>query len=147
MIPQNEVNVLGELENKADNCTVIIPYPTVKLKHIWQFYVTSELKIKLFCFFTIRAMIWIFIAVKKRYLNLSTVLKFAKTRNVPKTSRNEVMQPVTSNNNSRPIFPCHAHNQKDFDNSFNNGKGFIYLDISRKGFSFNYLQEFNVAYQ
>ena len=45
---------------------------------------TSELKIKLFCFFTIRAMVWIFIAVKSRYLNLSAVLKFAKTQIDPK---------------------------------------------------------------
>ena len=63
---------------------MIIPYPTVEVKHIWQVYVTSELKIKLFYFFTMCAMVWIFIAVKNRYLNLSAVLKFAKTQNKPK---------------------------------------------------------------
>ena len=31
---------------------MIIPYPTVEVKHIEQVYVTRELKIKLFCFFT-----------------------------------------------------------------------------------------------
>ena len=61
-------------------------YPTVKLKHIWQVYVTIELKIKLFCFFTKRATVSIFIAVKKRYLILSAVQKFATTQNEPKQS-------------------------------------------------------------
>ena len=63
---------------------VIIPYPTVEVKHMWQIYVTSELRIKFFCFFTIRTMVWIFIVVKNRYLNLSAVLKFEKTDNEPK---------------------------------------------------------------
>ena len=60
---------------------MIIPCPTVELKHIWQVYVTSELKIKLFCFLTIRCMVGIFIAVKNKYLNLSTVTKLATTQN------------------------------------------------------------------
>ena len=63
---------------------MIIPYQTVEVKQIWEVYVTNGLKIKLFCFFTIRTMIWIFIAVKNRYLNLLGVLKFAKTQNEPK---------------------------------------------------------------
>ena len=47
-----------------------------------QVYVTSELKIKLFCFFIMCAMVWIFAAVKNIYLlHLSAVLKFAKTQN------------------------------------------------------------------
>ena len=29
---------------------VIIPYPTVEVKHMWQLYVTSELRIKFFLF-------------------------------------------------------------------------------------------------
>ena len=33
----------------------------------------------------------------------------------------EVMQPTTSNNNSRPVFPYHVHNQAGFDNPFING--------------------------
>ena len=40
------------------------------------------------------------------------------------------MQLTTSNNDSRPIFPYHVHNQTDFGNSFINGRGFIYLGIS-----------------
>ena len=63
---------------------MIIPYPTVEVKHIWQVYLISELKIKSVCFFPIRPMIWIFIAVKNRYLNLLVVLKFLKTQNEPK---------------------------------------------------------------
>ena len=46
------------------------------------------------------------------------------------------MQPTTSNNNSRPIFPYHAHNQADFDNPFINRKGLIYLGISKISFTF-----------
>ena len=60
----------------------IIPYRTVE--DIWQVYVTSELKIELFYFFTIGAMVWIFIAVKSRYLNFSALLKFATTQNEAK---------------------------------------------------------------
>ena len=37
------------------------------------------------------------------------------------------MQPATSNDDLRPVFPYHVHNQADFNNPFINGKGFIYL--------------------
>ena len=66
---------------------MIIPYPTVEVKHIWQVYVTTGLKIKLFYFFTIPTIVWVFIAVKNRYLNLSAVIKFAKTQNEPKQAK------------------------------------------------------------
>ena len=58
--------------------------PDSRGEHTWQVYVSSELKIKLLCFFTIRTIVWIFIAVKNRYLNLSAALKFATTENEPK---------------------------------------------------------------
>ena len=32
------------------------------------------------------------------------------------------MQPTTSNNDLRTVFPYHVHNQADFDNSFINGR-------------------------
>ena len=103
MITQKEINVQGEPANKIDNhiasckhrteriqykssngdCT-IITYPAVEVKYTWQVYVTSELKIKLFCFFTVRTMVWIFIVVQNRYLNLSTVLKLLTTQNKTK---------------------------------------------------------------
>ena len=67
----------------SDACT-IIPYPAIEEKHIRQVYVISELKKKLFCFCTIRAMVWIFIAMKYRCVNLSAVLKFVTTQNEPK---------------------------------------------------------------
>ena len=67
----------------------IIPYQTVEVNHIWKVYVTSELKIKLVCFFTVRAIIWIFIAVRNRYFNFSAVLKFTKTQNEPKQGETE----------------------------------------------------------
>ena len=56
--------------------------------------------------------------------------------------RNRVMKPSYT-----PVFPCHVHNQADFDNPFINGRGFIYLGNSKMSFTFKYLQEFNVAYQ
>ena len=58
-------------------------YPAVEEKHIWQVYITSELKIELFCFFTIGAMVWILIALKNRYLNFLVLLKLATTQNEP----------------------------------------------------------------
>ena len=38
----------------------------IEVKHIWKVDVAIELKIKLFCFFTISTMVWMFIAVEKR---------------------------------------------------------------------------------
>ena len=46
------------------------------------------------------------------------------------------MQPTTSNNDSRAAFPYHAHNEADCDKPFINGKGFIYLGISKMIFTF-----------
>ena len=57
------------------------------------------------------------------------------------------MQPASSNKDSRPIFLYHVHNQAGFDNTFINGRGFMYLGISKMSFTFKYLQEFKVAYQ
>ena len=83
MIPQNEIKVQGRISYKTDNRTVsykhrtrrilvndvckIIPYRTVEEKNIWQVYITRELKVELFCFFTVGSMVWIFTAVKNRY--------------------------------------------------------------------------------
>ena len=39
---------------------------TIEVKHIWKVDVAIELKIKLFIFFTISTMVWMFIAVEKR---------------------------------------------------------------------------------
>ena len=51
-------------------------------------------------------------------------------------SRNEVMKLTTCNNDSRPIFPYHLHNQADFDNPFIKVKDFIYLGILKMSFTF-----------
>ena len=86
IIAQSHISIIqGGFQYKLNNgaCT-IIPYPTVEVNHIRQVYVGSELKIKLFYFFTIRAMVSVFIAAKNRYLNLSAVLKFAAIQNKPK---------------------------------------------------------------
>ena len=58
---------------------VFSPYPRVEEKHISQVYVTIELKMELFCFFTVGLMVCIF-----RYLNLSVLLKSATTQNESK---------------------------------------------------------------
>ena len=46
------------------------------------------------------------------------------------------MQPTTSKGHSRSIFSYHVHNQAGFDNAFINGRGFIYLAISKLSFTF-----------
>ena len=46
------------------------------------------------------------------------------------------MQPTTSNNDLQPIFPYHVHNHADSDKAFCNGRGFIYLGISKMSFAF-----------
>ena len=63
--------------------------------------------------------------------------------NQSKASRNEETQPITSNNNSRPIFLYHVrngagfdNNQAGFDNTFINGIYIIYLGISKMSFTF-----------
>ena len=62
--------------------------------------------------------------------------KISKDSKWTKTSRNEVMQSTTSSNDSLPFFPYHVQNQTDFDNPFINGRGFIYLGISKMSFTF-----------
>ena len=48
----------------------------------------------------------------------------------------KLMQPTTSSSHSRSIFPYHVHNQAGFGNPFINGRGFIYLGISKLSFTF-----------
>ena len=60
---------------------------TIEVNHIWKVDVAIELKIKLFCFFTIRTMVWMFIAVEKRYLKFSVVLKLPTTQNKLKRTK------------------------------------------------------------
>ena len=59
---------------------MIILYPRVSVKQTWQVYVTSELKIKLLCFFALRTMVWVLIRLKY----LSAILKFAAIQNESK---------------------------------------------------------------
>ena len=46
------------------------------------------------------------------------------------------MQSTASNSDSRPIFPYYVQKQVGFDNPFINGRGFIYLGISKTSFIF-----------
>ena len=94
------MNVKRELANKTDNRTVSYKHRTGRIlvqikkwcsceysipnsrgEHVWQVYVTSYLKINLIYFLTARTMVWIFIALKNRYLNISAVLKLLTTQN------------------------------------------------------------------
>ena len=46
------------------------------------------------------------------------------------------MQLTSSDSDPRPIFLYHVHNQAGFDNPFINGRGFIYLGLSKESFTF-----------
>ena len=86
---------------------MIVSYPTVEVKHMWQVYVKIELKIKLFCFFIIRAMGWIFIAVRKQIFKSFGCTKIRNDTKYTKTRLSKVMQPKTSSNDSDQFFlPC-----------------------------------------
>ena len=131
---------------------MIIPYATVEGKHIWQIYMTSELKLKLFCFLTIHTVVWIFVAVKNRFKSdLNRFKSFGCTKirhdtKWTKTSWIEVMQPTTCNIDLRPICPYYVHhNQAGFDSPFINGRGFIYLGISKKSISYQGSISINAA--
>ena len=93
------------------------------------------MKVKLFRFLTLRAMVWIFIDVKNNF-KFFCCTKIRNDSKWTKMSWNELMQPTTSNSDSWPIFPYHVHNQAGFDNPFTNGRSFIYFGISKMSFTF-----------
>ena len=62
---------------------------------------------------------------EKQILKSFDCTKIGNESKWTKMSQNDVMQPTTSNSNSRPIFPYHVHNQAGFDNLFINERGFI----------------------
>ena len=66
-------------------------------------YVNSEPKVK-FCFFILSPLVWIFIGMEIRYLSIDCI-KICSNSKRTKTNQNEVIQPTTSNNGSRPIVP------------------------------------------
>ena len=117
-------------------------------KHIWQAFVTSELKIELFCFFTIDWHYGMnFHSCEKQIFKYFGFTKILNDSKWTKRSWNELMQSTTSNSHSRSISHYHVHDQAGFDSPIINERGFIYLDISKLSFTFKYLQEFKVAYQ
>ena len=85
-----------------DGDCAIIWYPKVGVKHTWQVYVISELKIKLFCFFILSTIAWIFIGMENTSIDCTKIRNNSK-RN--KKSRSEVMQSTTSNNHLQLIVP------------------------------------------
>ena len=100
-----------------------------RVKHTWQVYVISELKIKLFCFFILRTIAWIFIGMENTSFDCT---KICNNSNQTKTRRNEVMQPTTSTVICNQLFLNHTHNQAGFTKPFIDGKDFIYLGILKK---------------
>ena len=62
-------------------------------------------------------------------------------RNKPKRSN------ATHNqqNDSRPVFPYHVHNQANFDNPFINERGFIYFCILKMSFTFEVFTRVQVS--
>ena len=62
--------------------------------------------------------------------------KIRSNSKLNKASRNEVMQLTTRSSDSRPNCLYHVCNQGGFDNLFINGRGFIYLGISKMSFTF-----------
>ena len=95
MIAQNEINRQKGLEKKTDNHTVsdkhhkgsidctIIRYPRMGVKHTWQVYVISELKIKLLCFFTYHGINF----HRREQKDLLAVLRFVTIQNEPKLAK------------------------------------------------------------
>ena len=89
------------IHTNDSDCTIIL-YLKLGMKHIWQVYVTSELKIKLFCLFILSTIAWIFMGMENKSTYCPNIWNNSKRT---KTSRNEVMEPTTSNKHSQPIVP------------------------------------------
>ena len=81
-------------------------------------------KVVSFLYYTIRGMN--FHSCEKQIFKSFGCTKIYNDSKWNKASQNEVMQPATSNNDSRPIFPYHVHNQASFDNSFINGHSLLF---------------------
>ena len=124
---------------------MIIPYPTVKLKHILQVYVTNELKIKLFCFFTIRAIVRIFHSHDKQIFKSFSSTKIRRDSKWTKTSQYEVMQPTTSNKDSWPIFLTMSTTRQVFTIPLWTEEALFTWAFRRWVSFFKYLQEFKVV--
>ena len=134
--------VQGGFQCKLNNgaCT-IISHRTVKMKHIWQVYLTSELKIKLFFLVTVHAMVW------KQIFNFFGFTKICNDSKWAKASRNEVMQPTTSKNNSQPIFPYMSTIRQVLTMPLWTEEALFTWQLRRRVSLFKYLQEFKVVYQ
>ena len=110
-------------------------------------FVTSELKIKLVCFFTIRPMIWIFIAAKNRCLNLSAVLKFAKTRNEPKQTETKKCNSPLAIMNHDQFFLTMSTIRQLLTIPLLMEEALFTQEFRRQVSFFKYLQEFKLGYQ
>ena len=70
-----------------------------------------------------------------RYLSIDCT-KIRNDSKRTKTSQNEIMQSITSNIHSRPLFPNPIHKQAGFGKPAINGRGYICLGISKMVFTF-----------
>ena len=72
----------------------------------------------------------------KKYIELSAKLKFATVQNEPKQAETKKCNSQPAIYNSRPFVPYYVHNQVGFGKPVIKGRSFIYLGISKMGFSF-----------
>ena len=114
------------IKNTNDGDCTIITYQKVGVNYTKQVYVICELKIHLFCFFILSTIEWIFIGMEKTSINCTKICNNSKRT---KTSRNEVMQPTTSNTIRNQLFINHVHKQAGFAKPVINGRDFIHLGI------------------
>ena len=78
-------------------------------------------------------MVWFSLLITDKSVGCTKILNDSKWI---KTSRNEVMPPTTSNNDSQPIVPYNVHTQAGFDTPFIKRRGFIPLGISEMSLTF-----------
>ena len=96
-----KIEYIHTIHTNDGDCTIIW-HSKVDVRHIWQVYVTSELKIKLFFSFILITIVWIFIGMENRSIDWTKIRNNSKRT---KTSKNKVMHPTTSNNHLQPIAP------------------------------------------
>ena len=92
------------------------------VKHTSQAYVTTELKIKMFCFFVLSTIALIFIGMEN---SISIVLKFAIISSEAKRAEMTQWNPQPAINILNQLLPNHVHNKTGFWKPVINGRDFI----------------------
>ena len=82
----------------------------------------------------LRTIVWIFIVVKNRYLNISAALKLLTTQNEPKRAETKQCNPQPAIVNRDHLFLTTSISRHVL--TISNGRVFIYLDILEMGLTF-----------